>query len=132
MRLPIGLDIGIEPFRNEDEGGDFSRLHVGAGAVEVVIVDDLAKLRGVQLRGEGTRSGALVLVHKADRKVVREAVLHEGEVEHRIHQQHPHRGEDVQRAFPDNQELPPDNFVDGIHRSSRVRITLMPGRRPST
>ena len=132
MRLAIGLDVGIKALRNKDEGGDFAGLHVRARQVQVVIINDLAQLGGVQLRSEGARCGALVFIDQADGKVVRKTVLHEGQVKHRIHQQHPQRGEDVHRPFPDNEQFPPDNVVDGSHFSSRVRITLMPGRRPST
>ena len=132
MRLPAGLDVVVEAFRDDDEGGQAARLHVAARAVEIVVVDDLAQLRGVELLAEGPGGGAAVAVHDPDRQVVRQPVLHEGHVEDRVEDHHPHRRQDVDRALAEDADLAADDFPDLSHFCRYIRMALMPGRSPST
>ena len=132
IRLVLGLDVGVEAFGNDHEGRQPAGFHVVTRQVQVVVIDHLSQLGGVQLLGEGARSGAAVQVYYADGKVVRKAVLHERGVEDHVHRQHAHRGQDIHRPAADDVQFATYDPDNGFHYSLEIMITLMPGRRPST
>ena len=132
VRLPVGLNIGIETLREDDESAYPAGLHVGPCQMEVVVMDDLAQLSRIQLVGKIAGSGAVVLVNDADWQIVRKTVPEEAQVEDHVDKQHSHRCEQVYRTLPDDENLPPDNIPKRFHHSLTFMITLMPGRSPST
>ena len=116
----LGLDLGVEMLRDDDVPHDAAALHVGLGDAVVVVVDDPAELRGVELGGEVAGSAAVVHVHDADGHVVGQAVPQEGRVEKGVEREHDDRRQQEDRPDADDLQLAKDDQSERLEKPSHT------------
>ena len=124
MRLTLSLDIAVEPFRDEADGGYPATLEIRPGRGEIVVIDNLSQLGSVQLLAEVPGSGAAIQVHHRNRYIRRHPLPQEGQVEHRTESHHGHGAYDVDGPACPNAELAADYCAYFLNESHFTRLLL--------